>query len=82
MTFTEWIFEQGIILPKHSHMHEQITKIISGTMEITIEEKKYILEEGSIIVIPPNAVHSAKAITKCRAVDSFCPVREDYLKFS
>lgn len=81
MTFTEWHFDADTPLPEHSHENEQITKVISGTLELTLEGEKHTLTAGSIIVIPSNAVHSARAVTECHVVDCFCPVREDYLKF-
>jgi hypothetical protein len=30
-------------------------------------------------VIPANARHSAKALTRCRVMDAFYPLREDYM---
>ncbi len=77
MTLAEWKFEPDTPLPVHSHPHEQMTKIISGEFELTISDKKHLLKEGSVAVIPPNAVHSGRAVTKCRIVDVFNPVRED-----
>jgi quercetin dioxygenase-like cupin family protein len=40
-----------------------------------------ILGPGSVGIIPPNAVHSGRALTDCRILDVFSPVREDYIKF-
>ena len=33
-------------------------------------------------MIPSNATHSGRAITACRILDVFYPLREDYLKDS
>jgi len=30
--------------------------------------------------IPSNVVHSANVITKCKAIDCFIPVREDFIE--
>ena len=78
MTLAEWHFESGIKLPEHSHPHEQITKIISGEFELKIENEIYTLTAGSVAVIPPEAMHSAKAISVCHIIDIFNPVRDDY----
>jgi quercetin dioxygenase-like cupin family protein len=65
-------------MPAHAHMHEQTTQVISGELEMTINGNTEVLKPGSITVIPPNAIHSANALTDCEVIDTFCPVREDY----
>ena len=78
MTLAEWRFQANVDLPEHSHSNEQITKLISGQFELTINGEKVLLTAGSSVIIPPNAVHSGKAITDCHIIDVFTPVREDY----
>lgn len=70
--------EKGAILPSHSHYNEQITQVISGKLEMTIDDVTKILEPGVITIIPSNIVHSAIALTDCTVTDTFYPVREDY----
>lgn len=70
--------EKGAILPAHSHIHEQTTQITEGQLEMTIGGVTQILEPGTITLIPSNVVHSANALTNCKVVDIFSPVREDY----
>ncbi|PWH81698.1 cupin domain-containing protein [Algibacter marinivivus] len=70
--------KNGAVLPAHSHIHEQITQVISGKLEMTIDGVTQILESGSITIIPSNSVHSAFAHTDCIVIDTFFPVREDY----
>ncbi len=70
--------EEGAVLPAHSHVHEQITQVISGKLEMTIDGITKVLESDSITVIPSNAIHSANALTNCVVIDTFFPVREDY----
>ncbi len=78
MTLAEWRFEAGTPLPEHSHPHEQITKLIAGKFELTIGGETYQLEAGSAAIIPPHAIHSAKAMTSCHVIDVFHPTREEY----
>ena len=33
---------------------------------------------GQVFVIPPDVPHSGRALTRCRVLDVFAPVREDY----
>lgn len=78
MTLAYWTVEAGAGLPEHSHPHEQVTNVIEGTFEFTMERQTKRLEPGAVVVIPSNVVHSGKAITDCRILDAFHPVREDY----
>jgi len=79
MTFALWDVDDGALLPEHSHPHEQITQITQGQFEITVNGKTQVMGVGSLIVIPSHAIHSGKALTACKILDVFYPVREDYL---
>ena len=81
MTFVFWEVEKGALLPEHSHMHEQVAHVMEGQFELTVDGETTVLEPGTVFVIPPNAIHSGRALSACRIIDSFAPVREDYLAF-
>ena len=81
MTFVFWEVQEGALLAQHPHMHEQVVNMLEGQFELTVDGKTNVLEAGTIFVIPPHAVHSGRALTACRIIDSFAPVREDYLAF-
>lgn len=68
----------GSDLPLHSHPHEQITYILEGQLNMTIGGQLYELSAGMFHVIPSNIPHGAVAITDCKVMDVFNPVREDY----
>ena len=78
MTVVHFQIEEGAVLPEHAHMQEQIANVLEGTFEMTIEGEAQVLVPGSVAVIPSNARHSGRALTDCRIVDVFHPVREDY----
>ena len=78
MTFAYWDIQKGSVLPEHSHPHEQVANVIKGKFELTVDGESKVLEPGMVAVIPSNAVHSGKAITDCRIIDVFYPVREEY----
>ena len=78
MTLIHWNIDRGALLPEHSHPHEQVVNMLSGRFELTIDGKTRRLHEKMVAVIPSNAVHSGRAITDCRIIDVFYPVREDY----
>lgn len=68
----------GSSIPEHHHIHEQITFIVEGELDMVIGGKKILLTTGHVYVIPPDIPHSAVAKTDCRVIDVFSPVREDY----
>lgn len=78
MTIVWWDVEAGALLPEHGHMHEQVSHLTEGEFEMTVDGETQLLKPGSAVVIPSNARHSGKAVTNCRIIDVFCPVREDY----
>jgi quercetin dioxygenase-like cupin family protein len=78
MTFAYWKIKAGSTLPEHSHIHEQVVNMLEGEFELTEEGKPHILKQGMVYTIPSNAKHAGKALTDCKILDVFSPVREDY----
>jgi quercetin dioxygenase-like cupin family protein len=65
-------------VPMHQHIHEQITYIIEGELDMVIGGKSCLLTTGMFYIIPSDTPHSAIAKTDCKIIDAFSPVREDY----
>lgn len=78
MTFGYVEIKAGSDLPAHHHPHEQITYIIEGQLDMMIDGKPCSLTAGMYYVIPSNVPHGAVAVTDCKVIDVFNPVREDY----
>jgi len=68
--------------PFHSHPHEQITYVAAGELLFCSEgQEPERLKTGDLIAIPPNKPHSVQILSEhCRLIDSFHPIREDFLK--
>lgn len=79
MTFAFWDVKKGSPLPEHSHHHEQVAQVMEGEYELTVDGDTRQLKPGDVAVIPSNVKHSGVALTDCKLMDVFCPVREDYL---
>ena len=77
-TFSFWDIMKGAQLPEHSHPQEQTSIVVKGTFRLVVEGISRDLSNGTIAVIPANAVHSGTALTDCEIMDIFHPVREDY----
>ena len=78
MTSVTWTIESKARLPEHAHPHEQVSHVLEGEFEMTIDGQTQQLGPGMIAFVPPNATHSGRAITDCRIIDVFHPVRDDY----
>lgn len=78
VTLAYWRVETQASLPVHSHPHEQIVNLLEGQFELTVAGEKVLLSPGQVVLIPPNAPHAGRALTDCRILDVFYPVREGY----
>jgi quercetin dioxygenase-like cupin family protein len=67
--------------PPHSHAHEQVTYVAEGEVLFFLDQLVYHLQPGDMMTIPSNAPHSIQLLSpKVRLVDTFNPIREDFLK--
>jgi quercetin dioxygenase-like cupin family protein len=78
MTFAYWEIKKGSTLPEHSHLHEQVVNMLEGEFEIILEGASNPLVAGMVLPIPSHVKHAGRAITDCKILDVFYPVREDY----
>lgn len=66
--------------PVHAHEHEQISYIAKGQLFIIIGDKKKHLKKGDVFYVPSNTPHTVQILSKnVRIIDSFSPIREDFL---
>lgn len=67
--------------PFHHHVHEQITYVASGEILFMCEgEENKTLRAGDMFAVPSGRPHTIKLLSgKARLIDSFSPVREDFL---
>jgi len=75
----EFRLEQGAVLTKHRHLHEQTGYLVSGSMDLSIGNETHAVSAGDSWCIPGDVEHSAVAREASVAIEVFCPVREDYL---
>ena len=82
MTVARIYFEDGFIVPMHSHHNEQITQVISGQMRFEFggdEPRELLLNPGDLIVIPADLPHAATGIGSVEEIDMWSPRRDDWL---
>jgi len=78
LTIGYFYIKKGSFLPTHHHIHEQVSNVLEGEFEMTIDGITSILKPGSVAVIPSNTPHGGRAITDCIILDVFRPTRDDY----
>jgi quercetin dioxygenase-like cupin family protein len=66
--------------PPHSHSHEQITYVAEGDLYFFLDNTKFKLQKGDVFSVPPDVPHCIQTISKhVRLIDSFSPIRKDFL---
>lgn len=68
--------------PFHHHVHEQVTYIAEGEVLFLCEgEAPQHLKAGDMFAVGSGKPHTIQLLSKsARLIDSFNPVREDFLK--
>lgn len=77
-------FDQGCVVPEHSHPEEQISVVFEGELEFVIagpgaEPTRCTAGAGDVVVIPGGLEHTARALTDVLSMDVFTPIRTELL---
>ena len=74
--------KKGCVVPKHSHMNEQLTYILEGALRFLVGDdgEEIVVRAGEVLHLPGNVPHEAHAVEDTLDVDIFYPPREDWLK--
>ena len=72
-------FEKGAVGEVHSHFHSQSTYVERGRFEVFIDGEKRELGAGDSFYIAPHLDHGAACLEAGVLIDTFSPVREDFL---
>jgi len=59
------------LVPEHSHSYPQWGMVIEGRMKLTVNGKTKTIQKGDEYLIPTQAKHHAKFLTKTRVIDFF-----------
>lgn len=79
MTLAYFDIKAGSASQEHAHVHEQVSQVLAGTFQLTVAGEPIVLHPGTVVVIPSNVPHSGLALTDCKLLDIFNPVRQDFL---
>jgi len=73
-------FSSGAIGAPHTHIHSQASYVASGKFEFTVEGETKTITTGDCVFISPKALHGCKCIEEGILIDTFSPLRSDFLE--
>ena len=76
---TKMLYKGTDFIPFHKHPNEQSGYVISGKYKLIFDNNEYLLSEGDSYSIPSNIEHSIEIIEGGEVIDTFSPIRQDYL---
>ena len=76
------LLKKGSVVPRHSHVNEQVTYILEGALKFLIDGREIVVRAGEVLCIPPNMPHEAHALEDTVDLDVFNPPRKDWIEKS
>ena len=73
-------FEKGAIGAMHTHPHTQISYVLEGCFEATINGETKVISKGDTYITEPNAPHGVVCLEAGALLDIFTPMRADFIK--
>jgi quercetin dioxygenase-like cupin family protein len=71
---------RGAFVPRHSHVSEQFSLILSGALRFIFDDREVMVRAGEILFIPAKVPHAAEALEDTVDLDVFSPRREDWIR--
>lgn len=78
-TLARVFLAKGAMVPRHFHVSEQFSWIVSGALRFIFDDRELVVRGGDIVFIPANEPHAAEALEDTVDVDFFSPRREDWI---
>ena len=72
-------FEKGAVGAMHTHPHSQLTYVLKGSFEFTVNGETKIVNQGDTLYKTPGIPHGCRCLEKGILLDTFTPPREDFL---
>ena len=80
MTFAHYEFDAGAAIHEHFHHQEEVYHMIEGELELTIGGVTQRIGPGFVGIVPPNTLHSVKAISSGKLIVVDYPLRKGFSK--
>lgn len=73
------VFEAGAVGKPHRHPHRQACYVESGVFDVTIDGQTQRLTAGDTFFVPSDLVHGVTAVEAGQLINSFTPMRTEFL---
>jgi unsaturated pyranuronate lyase len=78
-TLARIFLAKGAVVPRHQHVSEQFSMMVSGALRFVFDDHETVVRAGEILYIPANVPHAAVALEDTVDFDFFSPRREDWV---
>ncbi len=76
MTFSHYDIASGApAIHEHHHRQEEVWHVVAGEVALTIDGVETVLSAGSVAIVPPETLHSARPIGDCQVIVADYPLR-------
>lgn len=75
----ELTFETGAVGAMHTHPHTQVSYVVSGAFDFTVDGKTERVKAGDSVLMPADVPHGVVCAEGGILVDVFTPMRKDFL---
>ncbi len=77
-TMIRYVYAPGSVFPEHHHPQEQITTVLTGQIEFTVDGHDVVFSAGDTGVIPGGTPHGARVIgdETVETINSLSPRRD------
>jgi len=79
VTVARFELKRGGIVPRHSHVNEQVSCVLSGALAFRFDDRELVARAGDVIQIPGGAAHEVTVLEDAVVLDVFSPIRQDWL---
>ncbi len=80
MTMARIYLQQGSVVPRHSHEHEQVSYVLEGRLKFLFDDRELEVGAGEMMQIASHEAHRVEALENSVALDVFQPIRDDWLR--
>ncbi|MDS0278316.1 cupin domain-containing protein [Halomicroarcula sp. S1AR25-4] len=79
MSVQHFHIEPSAVVPEHSHPHEQVGYVITGTLTFEVDGEEFVVGPGDSYVVPGDEPHGAenRRDDPVSGIDVFSPPRTD-----